>query len=89
MSRIAKVQARGQVTVPQEIPDACTIEPGSELLFVKTGTDRFECQVLPQTGSLLAFIEENALHDLVIDVERLREEATAAEGRAYLRRLGQ
>ncbi len=88
MSSIAKVQARGQVTVPQEIREAYGIEPGSELLFVKTGKDHFECQILPRPGSLLAFIDQHAIHDYVIDVEKLREEAAEEEGEAYLRRLG-
>ena len=88
MSNIAKVQARGQVTVPQEIREAYGIEPGSELLFLKTGQNRFECQVLPRSGSLLDFVDRHAIRDQTIDVEKLRNDAADEAGEDYLRRLG-
>jgi AbrB family looped-hinge helix DNA binding protein len=87
MSNVAKVQARGQVTVPQEIREAYHIEPGNELLFLKAGEDHFECRVLRQPGSLLEFIDQHAIHDYVVDVEALREAAADEEGREYLRRF--
>ena len=88
MSNIAKVQARGQVTVPQEIREAYGIEPGSELLFLKTGQNRFECQVLPRSGSLLDFVDRHAIRDQMIDVEKLRNDAADEAGEDYLRCLG-
>ena len=70
MSSIARVQSRGQVTVPQEIRETCSVEPGSELLFVKVGERRFECQVLPQPGSLIAYIRQHQIDGPPIDVEQ-------------------
>ena len=44
---IARVQPHGQVTIPQEVREACGVTPGTDLHFVKTGPGRFECRVLP------------------------------------------
>ncbi|HXT35499.1 MAG TPA: AbrB/MazE/SpoVT family DNA-binding domain-containing protein [Chloroflexota bacterium] len=71
---MAKVQARGQVTVPQEVRDLCGIEPGTELLFVPMGPHVFECRVLPPQRSLMDLVERFTVGDVAPDLEKLREE---------------
>ena len=71
---VAKVQARGQVTVPQEIRDLCGIEPGAELLFVPTGPHVFECRVLPAQRALMDLVERFTVQDVAPDLEKLRRE---------------
>ena len=57
---IARVQTRGQVTIPQEIREACGVAPGTELLFMVLGPGRFACHVLPQHRSLVEFTARHA-----------------------------
>ena len=87
MSTIAKVQARGQVTVPQEIREAYGIEPGSELLFLRAGKDHFECRVLPKPRSLIEFIKQHKIDGPPIDVEQLLKEAEEEAAGEVIRRL--
>lgn len=70
----ARVQSRGQVTVPQEIRDACHIEPGSDLYFVQTAPDKFECQVLPPSRTLREVLDRFTVDGVAPDLSRLREE---------------
>ena len=70
----ARVQSRGQVTVPQEIRDACHIEPGADLYFVQTAPDRFECQVLPPSRTLREVLDRFTLDGVAPDLSQLREE---------------
>lgn len=74
MSSVARVQARGQVTVPREIREACNVGPGIDLFFVQTGPDSFECKVLPPRQSLLEVIDLYAMEGTAPDLDRLREE---------------
>ena len=74
---VARVQPRGQVTVPQEIREACGIVPGTDLLFLPTGPGRFECRVLPPRRSLLELMDRYALEGAAPDIEQLREEMGA------------
>jgi bifunctional DNA-binding transcriptional regulator/antitoxin component of YhaV-PrlF toxin-antitoxin module len=71
---VAKVQARGQVTVPQDIREACGVMPGSELLFIKTGPERFECRVLPKRRSLREVAAQYTVAGVAPDLDQLREE---------------
>ncbi|MGH2391270.1 MAG: AbrB/MazE/SpoVT family DNA-binding domain-containing protein [Chloroflexota bacterium] len=71
---VAKVQARGQVTVPQEVRDLCGIEPGTELLFVPTGPHVFECRVLPPQRSLMDLVEQFTVRDVTPDLDKLRHD---------------
>lgn len=48
VTALAKVQARGQFTIPEAIRKATGAKPGDSLLVRATGPDRFEVQVLPQ-----------------------------------------
>jgi AbrB family looped-hinge helix DNA binding protein len=69
---LARVQARGQVTVPQEIREACGIEPGSYVFFRQSGPDTFQCHVLPATRSPLEIIADHATEGTAPSMEELR-----------------
>lgn len=75
---IARVQTRGQVTVPQEIREACGVVPGADLLFVQRGPDSFECRVLPARRTLAEVTARYAADGVAPDLSRLREEMGAA-----------
>ena len=47
VSAVAKVQARGQFTIPEAIRKATGVGVGASLLVRATGPDRFEVTVLP------------------------------------------
>lgn len=74
MTTIARLQSRGQVTVPQEIRDACEMSPGDDLLFVKTGARTFECRVLPRRRSLAEVLAQYQLDEESPDLAQLRED---------------
>ena len=71
---IARVQARGQVTVPQDIREACGITPGTLLVFSQTGPHEFGCRVLPGGDSLTDLIEEFTVDGVAPDLEMLRDQ---------------
>lgn len=48
VSAVAKVQARGQFTIPEGVRKATGAAPGASLLVRAVGPDRFEVIVLPQ-----------------------------------------
>ena len=70
---MARVQPRGQVTIPQDIRGACGIEPGTYLLFIQTGPDSFQCQKLPYR-SVTETIERLMVPGVAPDLAKLREE---------------
>jgi bifunctional DNA-binding transcriptional regulator/antitoxin component of YhaV-PrlF toxin-antitoxin module len=74
VAALGHVQARGQVTVPQEIREACGIEPGSDLYFRQTGPDTFECHVLPAAGNFLELAAQHACEGPAPSMEELREQ---------------
>ena len=74
MTRVARLQSRGQVTVPQEIRDACELLPGDDLLFVKTGLRTFECRALPRRRSLAEVLAQYQSDDEPPDLAQLRED---------------
>ncbi len=45
---LVKVQAKGQMTVPQPMREAMNIETGTELVCMQTGPGVFECRVVPK-----------------------------------------
>jgi bifunctional DNA-binding transcriptional regulator/antitoxin component of YhaV-PrlF toxin-antitoxin module len=47
VAAVAKVQARGQFTIPEAVRKATGVAPGASLLVRATGPDRFEVTVLP------------------------------------------
>ncbi len=84
---VARVQARGQVTVPRDIREACGVEPGTDLYFVKTGPDSFECRVLPTAPSIAAITAEYAMDGVAPDLAQLREEMGTAMAERLLSRV--
>ena len=54
---LARVQAKGQMTVPQAIREACGIETGTRLVCTQTGPDVFECRVMPKPLSVTELLE--------------------------------
>lgn len=86
---ISRVQADGRVTVPRTIRDACGVRPGANVLFMRTGPDRFEGVVLPPRESLLALIEDFAMAGPVPDPACLQEEIGAELAEPYLRRAAE
>ena len=71
---IARVQTRGQVTIPQEVREACGVTPGTDPVFVKTGPGRFECRVLPAPRTLIEVTRQYAMDGTAPDLAGLREE---------------
>lgn len=69
----ARVQSRGQITVPQHIRVACGIEPGSLLLFRETGPDRFECLVFPSPRQAREIVRRYTMDGSAPDLQELRE----------------
>ena len=74
---IARVQTRGQVTIPQEVREACGVTPGTDLFFVKTGPGRFECRVLPARRTLVEVTGQYAMECSAPDLTGPREEMGA------------
>lgn len=73
-SVVRRVQSRGQVTIPEQIREQCGIDAGAGLLFVPLGPDRFECQRLPEGGSLLEFVDAISGPGVAPDIDALRQE---------------
>jgi bifunctional DNA-binding transcriptional regulator/antitoxin component of YhaV-PrlF toxin-antitoxin module len=71
---IARVQTRGQVTIPQEIREACGIVAGADLFFIDAAPGRFECRVLPPRRSLLEVIDEYAVDGVAPDLDDMQKE---------------
>jgi bifunctional DNA-binding transcriptional regulator/antitoxin component of YhaV-PrlF toxin-antitoxin module len=78
MMSMAKVQARDQVTIPQEIRELCGIEPGAELVFVATGPRAFECRVLPPHRSLMDVVDRFTVEGVAPDLGNPRDAMGAA-----------
>lgn len=74
---IARVQPHGQVTIPQEVREACGVTPGTDLYFVKTGPGGFECRVLPARRTLVEVTRQYAMDGTAPDLVGLREEMGA------------
>ncbi len=49
---LGKVQPRGQVTIPQEVRQACGIEPGTILVFAVPRRGQLTARVLPTHASM-------------------------------------
>lgn len=54
---LVRVQAKGQITVPQPLREAMGIETGTELVCIQTGPRAFECRVVPKPMSVDELIE--------------------------------
>jgi AbrB family looped-hinge helix DNA binding protein len=65
----ARVQERGQVTVPKAIRDRYNIGCGTTLEFIPLGEDTFECRVVPRATDLL---ERFSVDAMTPDLDALR-----------------
>ncbi len=68
---LAKLQDRGQFTVPAKLREAVGLKPGDTLLLRAVGPGRFEAVALPH-HALSTFFEERPAREVPLD--RLREE---------------
>jgi bifunctional DNA-binding transcriptional regulator/antitoxin component of YhaV-PrlF toxin-antitoxin module len=82
---VARVQSRGQVTVPQEIREACGITSGADLYFLQTGPHAFECRVLPAREPLATMFDRFSSSGVAPDLTRLREEMGDAMAQEQMR----
>ena len=81
---LVTMQAKGQMTVPQELREALRIEQGTDLVCFQTGPDMFECHVLPKPMGLRAFIEAHSGSEPAPTPEEMQEivrEGILAEAR--------
>lgn len=58
---VVRMQAKGQMTVPEAMRKAMGIETGTELVCMQTAPDAFECRVLPVPMGLRAYLDTHAL----------------------------
>jgi bifunctional DNA-binding transcriptional regulator/antitoxin component of YhaV-PrlF toxin-antitoxin module len=77
-----QVRKRGQVTLPQTIREAYHLADGSTLEVIPLDATRFEVRVLPDSGDLLALLDEFADEGPApdVDAERLALAAALAAG---------
>ncbi len=68
---VVRVQAKGQMTVPEPIRKAMGIDTGTELTCLQTGPDAFECHVLPKLVGLRAFIDAHTTSEPVPTPEEM------------------
>src|SRR5205085_9419981 len=57
---LVTMQAKGQMTVPQELREALGIEQGTDLVCYQPGPDVFECHVLSKPMGLRVLIERHS-----------------------------
>jgi bifunctional DNA-binding transcriptional regulator/antitoxin component of YhaV-PrlF toxin-antitoxin module len=74
---VARVQSRGQVTIPREIREACGINDGTDLYFVQTSATGFECQILPSRRPLREVVDQYTVDGIAPALDELREEMGA------------
>ena len=86
VSAVAKVQARGQFTIPEAIRKATGVSPGGSLLVRATGPNRFEVTVLPQITAD-EFFAAMALRDDVTQEDLQRAMVAGIEDRVMPRDL--
>lgn len=80
VAAMAKVQARGQFTIPEAVRKATGVSPGASLLVRATGPDRFEVTVLP-TITADDFFAAMALRDDLTPEDLRRAVAEGVEER--------
>ncbi len=82
---VVRVQAKGQMTVPEPMRKVMGIETGTELACIQTAPDTFECHVLPARVGLREYLDMHTLPDVVMtqeDIDAAVEEGIMAEARA-------
>ncbi len=82
---VVRVQAKGQMTVPEAIRKSLTIETGTELVCIQTGSDAFECRVLPKPLTVDELIQHFGSPGIAPDAREMQDivrEGILAESRA-------
>jgi AbrB family looped-hinge helix DNA binding protein len=76
---IARVQARGQVTLPKEVREAAGVEPGDAVIVEATGRGRVELRVVPRLTLAETFERYRIDGPIDLAAERRQWEAEAAD----------
>jgi AbrB family looped-hinge helix DNA binding protein len=76
---IARVQARGQVTLPKEVRDAAGVEPGDAVIVEATGRGTVELRVVPRMTLAETFERYRIDEPVDIAADRGRWEEAAAD----------
>jgi AbrB family looped-hinge helix DNA binding protein len=84
---IAKVLARGQITIPREVRDKVKLEPGDLVRIEPIGEHQFLVEVIPTLT--LEEILEKFHSDEPVDWERLRAEGEEDAAKEMIARLQQ
>jgi AbrB family looped-hinge helix DNA binding protein len=71
----ARVQARGQVTIPQEIREQCGIEPGDDLYFTVGEEGVIHCHLLPRPLPLDELLQKYSHPGPAPDIDELLQQA--------------
>lgn len=58
---LVRVQAKGQMTIPRGLREACGIDTGAELWCIQTGPGVFECRVQPAQVGLREYLDSHTL----------------------------
>jgi AbrB family looped-hinge helix DNA binding protein len=82
---LAKVQSRGQITLPREVRQATGIRAGDTVIFQTTENGTIELRILHHL-SLRELLDKWSV-DEAVDVEALRREAQEAEAQRVIARL--
>lgn len=85
MTSIAKVQSRGQVTLPSRERKAIGLEPGDTVIVRQTGDQALELRALPKV-TLADLIERYPIEDPV-DWDVVREEWQDEAAKDFIERL--
>ncbi len=73
MAALAKVQARGQVTLPRDVRQAVGIQPSDTLMIQATGPSSLQVTVLPRLTHAEALLRYRVEGE--VDMAALRREA--------------
>ena len=89
---VVRVQAKGQMTVPEPIRRSLSIGTGTELVCIQTGADAFECRLMPRPLSVDELIERFGSQGAAPTAEEMQQivqEGILAESRTELTELAQ
>ena len=76
---IARIQARGQVTLPKEVREAAGVEPGDAVIVEATGRGTVELRVVPRMTLAETFERYRIEGRVDLAADRARWEAEAAD----------
>lgn len=85
MTSIAKVQSRGQVTLPNRERKAIGLEPGDTVVVRQTGDQTLELKAIPRM-TVQEMVERYGV-DGSVNIEQIRAEAENDMAAEFLREL--